>query len=99
MMVIHLRSLDETTLARRVYEEQKEKNWPGLAKETKNICLNLNIEDCNITKIGKTKYREYLTQACYILNEERLRSAASDTKCARIATEHCGKKQYIIQKI
>ena len=69
MMVIHLRSLDETTLARGVYEEQKEKDWPGLAKETKNICLNLNIEDCNNTQIGKTKYRGYVTQACHIVNE------------------------------
>ena len=32
------------------------------------------------------------------MNEERLRSAASDIKCARIATEKYGKKQYIIQK-
>ena len=98
MMVIHLRSLDETTLARRVYEEQKDKDWHGLAKETKNICLKLNIEDCNITQIGKTKYREYVTQACHIGNEERLRSAASDIKCARIATEKYGRKEYLTHK-
>ena len=50
MMVIHLRSLDETTLGRRIYEEQKKNNWSGLAKETKTICESMNIEDCNITQ-------------------------------------------------
>ena len=98
LMVIHLRSLDETTLARRVYEEQKEKDWPGLAIETKNICQYLNIEDCNITQIGKTKYKEYVTQACHVLSEERLRAKASDIKCARIASESYGKKDYIQMK-
>ena len=69
-----------------------------MARETKNICLKLNIEDCNITQIGKSKYREYVTQACHILNEERIRAKATDTKCARIAQEQYGKKEYILHK-
>ena len=97
MMVLHLRSLDETSLARKIYEEQKEKGWPGLARETKYICTSLKIEDCNITQIGRNKYREYVTKACHILNEERLRSQASDIKCARIATERYCKKEYMGQ--
>ena len=87
MMVIHLGSLDETTLARRIYEEQKVNGWPGLAKETQDIFIKLRIEDCNITQVGKIKYREYVTEACHILNEERLRSKASEIKCARITNE------------
>ena len=90
MMVLHLRSLDEKSLARQVYEEQKLKDWPGLARETRNICINLDIEDCNITQIGRTKYRDYVTQACHKINEERLRSKATDIKCARISTESYG---------
>ena len=58
LMVLHIRSLDETSLARQVYEEQKLKDWPGLARETRNICIKLDIEDCNITQLGKPKYRE-----------------------------------------
>ena len=45
MMVVHLRSLDETTLGRQVYEEQNKLNWPGLASETKTICEQLKVED------------------------------------------------------
>ena len=57
MLVIFLRILDETSLARRIYEEQKEKGWLGLARETKYICISLKIEDCNITKISTNKYK------------------------------------------
>ena len=92
MMVIHLRSLDETTLARRTYEEQKKKNWPGLARETKTICEKLKIEDCNITQMNRNKYREYVTNACHALNEEQLREKATGVKCARIAEEGYGRK-------
>ena len=70
MMVIHLRSLDVATLARRTYEEQKKQSWPGLARETAAICKKLNIEDCNITQLSKAKYRQYVTVACHELNEK-----------------------------
>jgi hypothetical protein len=69
-----------------------------LARETKRICKYFNIEDCNITQIGKTKYREYVTLACHVINEQRLRAKASDIKCARIASESYGKKDYIQMK-
>ena len=52
MMVIHIRSLDEETLAYKVYKEQQEKSWPGLAMETKQICEELGVADCNTTLIS-----------------------------------------------
>ena len=95
MMVLHLRSLDEDSLARQIYEEQKEKGWQGLAREAKDICKSLRIEDCNITQISRNKYRQYVTDECHILNEEGLRFEASNIKCARISTEKYGKKEHI----
>ena len=53
MLVHHLRSLDPDSLASRVYEEQKAKGWPGLAKETAEICRQIGIEDCNEDNIQK----------------------------------------------
>ena len=35
MMELHIISLDEETLAYRVYKEQQEKSWPGLANGDK----------------------------------------------------------------
>ena len=54
-MVLHKRSLDKDTLAYRVYEEQTEKSWPGLAMETKQICEDLGVTDCNTTTMSKLK--------------------------------------------
>ena len=49
LLVFHIRSIDEETLAAMTYNEQKAQNWPGLVQETKQICKELDIEDCNIT--------------------------------------------------
>ena len=97
MLIIHIRSMDEGSLARRVYEEQKNQNWPGLASETTLFCQELNIEDCNVTNKTKTLYRKTVVQACHKKNEENLRKQAKG-KCSRIADECYGKKDYIQNK-
>ena len=53
MIILHFRSLDENTLARRDYEEQRRKNWPWSAAETEIICQELQIEEFNITTLSK----------------------------------------------
>ena len=99
ILVLHIRSLDEETLARKTYEEQKANNWPGLAKETRQICQSLSIEDVNITKLTKKKYRKLITKACHIENEKRLRKQAEGkVKCTKIENEKYGKKDYIKDK-
>ena len=32
--------------------------WPGLAAKTKEICKELEVEDCNITQISKVEFRK-----------------------------------------
>ena len=80
-----------------IYKEQKEKKFPGLALETKIICQNLNIEDCNETLLNKTKYSQIVTRALHIKNEQMLRLLAHG-KCERINREEYGKKEYISSK-
>ena len=43
LLVIHIISLEKTTLASLMYEEQKKRNWPGLPRETANICVELDM--------------------------------------------------------
>ena len=93
MMVLHIRSLDEETLAYRIYKEQQEKSWPGLAMETKQICEDLGVTDCNSTTLSKHKYRKIVTEACHERNRQMLLSAATEVKCARMKTEEYGKKR------
>ena len=90
--------LDQDSLANRVYEEQKKNQWPGLAQETKIICEQLGIEDCNSTKLNKADYRKLVTAACHSLNEEWIRKEASEKKCQRIKDEEYGKKEYMSSK-
>ena len=95
LLVIHIRSLGEETLAYRVYMQQKENKWPGLFKETTDICAELQIEDCNYTTLSKSKYKNLVQEACHRKNEERLRANASEVKCVRMKNESYGRKSYI----
>ena len=72
LFVLHLRNLEEKTLARTVYEEQKRQRWPGLAIETENICQQLCIEDCNTTTLNKLAFKKILIKALHHKNEEML---------------------------
>ena len=99
MLVRHLRTLDPSTLARRIYEEQKEKKWPGLVKETEVICQNLGMNNCNednLEQIGTRAYRKKLIEKCKEKDQAELRKMAEGkVKCDRIMTESYGRKEYL----
>ena len=96
MLVLHIRRLGEETLARKVYEEQKNNNWPGLAKEAEKICEELSIENVHETKLSKKVYRSKVIRACHKVNEKRLKEQAEGKqKCEKIFEESYGKKEYI----
>ena len=52
-LISHIKSMDEKSLASQIYREQLEKGWPGLAKEAKEICEELEIEYINISTLTK----------------------------------------------
>ena len=97
LLVLSIRNLEEDTIASLVYKEQRENNWPGLALETRKICTVLNIEDCNITCLGKQDYKKILMEACHMKNKENLQVLARG-KCERIQWEEYKKKPYIGNK-
>ena len=97
MLVFHIRSLDDNTLAKQIYEEQNQMQWPGLVKETATICIELYIEDCNSTRMSKCDYRKIVINTCHRKNEEKL-GALGRGKCERIQNEEYGKKQYLQKK-
>ena len=96
MLVLHVRKLEEGSLARRVYEEQVPKEWPGLAQEVHQICLELGVESAHTTKMSKKVYRSKLTSACHTKNEELIKNdCLGKVKCERILTEDYGRKDYV----
>ena len=70
MMILHLRNLDENSLASKIYKEQREKGWPGLAKEATEICEELEIENVNETQMTKSEFKRMMNNAIKIKHEK-----------------------------
>ena len=94
MMVHHIKNMGMDTLARQVYEEQQLHGWPGLAKEASLICLELGIEDVNITKIGKRAFKKILDGACESIDEDGMK-AGMKGKLEKLKDEDCKLKDYM----
>jgi hypothetical protein len=95
MLILHIRGLAEETLANQVYRQQVEMDWPGLARETKEICALLGIEDCNSTNMSRKEFKSILDAAINKKDEEILRQMADGKqKCSKIMNEKYGKKDY-----
>ena len=96
MLILHVRRLEEGSLARRVYEEQVSKQWPGLAQEVIKICQEIGVESAGTTKLSKTVYRKKLVSACHDKNKERIKNECEGKrKCERILMEEYGRKKYV----
>jgi hypothetical protein len=98
MLVRHIRSLSKETLARKIYEEQKDQKLPGLAKETAVICQELGIGNVNeeVFNTSTKEYRGFVLRQCRLKDETCLREMAQGKeKCVRIMAEEYGKKEYI----
>ena len=80
MLVLHIRRLGQETLANKVYQEQKTNLWPGLVKETEEICEQLSIESVHNTNLKSKAYRKKVLKACHKMNEQRLRKKADGKK-------------------
>ena len=98
-LVLHLKQLDEESLASQVYREQIANKWPGLAEEVENICSELGIESANTCRLDLKTYKEQVTDACHRKNEDRIRSSIENSKkCERIKNEDYGRKLYFKEK-
>ena len=96
---LHLKELDENALASQIYHEQVEKGWPGLAKETKEICEELRIEDVNTTTMNKSEFKRLLKGAIETKNEEILKQKAQNKlKYYNTMKDKYGRKDYMNEK-
>ena len=87
-LALHIARLGEDTLARRIWEEQRLYGWPGLARETEEICQLLWVERPEETQMTSKGYRAEVTAACHRENELRLRKLMEGKqKCERILAD------------
>ena len=95
-LITHIKNMDEKSLASQIYREQIENDWPGLAKEAKEICEDLGIEDVNISTMTKSEFKRLTKGAIEAKNESILRELAQEkTKCKNIMKEDYGRKKYV----
>ena len=57
--------LEENALAKQIYKEAEENNWPGLGQEVKAICEEIKIEDINKNYVGKEQIQEAIFEEHY----------------------------------
>ena len=99
MLIHHIRHLDESSLAKKIYTEQKANNWPGLSKEAESLCEELKIESVNETLLSKNDYRKLVMKACKERDEEVLRADSQNkSKCDKILEDKYGMKEYFKDK-
>jgi hypothetical protein len=52
LLTKRIKNLDPSYLSKRIYEEQRTNEWPGLVMEAKEICQELEIPDVNVNIIS-----------------------------------------------
>ena len=55
-LMFHIKSLDDTTLAKQTYLEQVRNSWPGLTQEVNELCENMSIPNIIKSDENMTKY-------------------------------------------
>ena len=53
----------ERSLAKAIHDEQVAMGWPGLAKEVKEICKVVGVEDINVKEVDKEELNEAILYA------------------------------------
>ena len=74
--ILHLQNLDENALAKEVYNEQLKHEWPGLTKEAKYLCQEMNLPDITKerhVKMKRKKLKSEIKEAVEKKNERDLR--------------------------
>ena len=104
-LILHLRGLEEDSLGRKIWEEQRRFRWPGLAREASEISRKLVVDDPNTTSLSKQQYRAEVTKACHHFQEGQLRQKMKSKdgqimkKCQKIEKDFYGRKPYFDNKV
>ena len=98
MMIMHLRGLKEPALANEIWQEQQENDWPGLSKEVRDICEEIDLEDINkmnLEDVSKRSMRKEVTEACFELHKTEVKSKMRK-KCEDMKDEEIKLQDYFV---
>ena len=63
LLLLRIQSLDEGSLARIIYQEAEEKGWPGLGRDVRDICQEIQIPDLNKYRMAKKEIQRAIEQS------------------------------------
>ena len=96
LLVSHIRHLDESALAKRIYTQQLKFGWEGPVKECRTICNELGIPDVTLVRATKQEFKDMVKEACRLKDEKELKeSILTKDKLELIKSEDCRRKEYI----
>ena len=102
-LLVHLKTLNDDSLAKEIYNEQLKNNWPGLVNEGKELCDKLFLPDITrdreeeeSTKKQKRQWKEKIKESVLKKNERDLKEKIMDlSKLETLKNEEYGEKLYL----
>ena len=99
MMIHHLKNLSDSSLAKQVWREQLQQDWPGLAREASIICEELGIKNVNESQTGRQELKTLVNNACRGRNERELKEQMQGmSKMEDLMSQDCNAKPYLESK-
>ena len=96
MLVHHIRNIEDGSLAKVMYQEQVRNSWTGLARETEELCEELNIENVNETELQKKPFKKVVNKACIAKEDHLMKEETFEMiKMRKIREEAWGIKDYV----
>ena len=80
LLVMRIKQQEEDSLSKQVYKEGKEKGWPGLGSEVKEICEKLNLPDVNENYIPKSAVKNAIFNHHYCDMKKEMEEKSSKLK-------------------
>ena len=88
--------MDNTALAKKIYNQQLMYGWPGLVNEGVRMCEEIGIPDVTKVKASEKDFKLMLKEACRLKDQENLKLAIqSKEKLNLLKESDCKQKEYI----
>ena len=65
LLLVSIKSLEDKSLAKSMYQQAEDNGWPGLGREVKEICKEINIPDINQNIVRKCDIQKAISVSHY----------------------------------
>ena len=95
-LLFHVRNMEDSTLAKKIYNQQLLYGWPGPIREGVKLCEELGIPDLTKIKASEREFKIMVKEACRLKDEQELKlNIHSKEKLQCLKEDDCKQKDYI----